>query len=148
VIIIFNYLNFFHYPNRWHCYYDIYGLRLLRRMGWFCYVPYFLTLSVFILNLKLFNLQLSVILLTYYCSYYSKLQTYVHQACIYLMYCGNFKGTLPRDFRPLVFFHQTTPPAWAPDARNKAFLNMASNSLRKSIKKSPILCTAVSMTPL
>jgi hypothetical protein len=56
------------------------------------------------------------------------------------------KGTLIRDFRPLVFSSNNSPKA--PDTRVKAFLNMASNSRRKSTIKSPIFVTVVSMTPL
>jgi hypothetical protein len=42
------------------------------------------------------------------------------------------KGTLTRDFRPLVFFHRTTPP-W-PLIHGLDFLNMSTSSRRKSRK--------------
>jgi hypothetical protein len=51
-----------------------------------------------------------------------------------------FKGTLPRDFRPLFFFIKQLP--LAPDTAIKTFLNMASNSRTKSTMKSPIFVTA------
>jgi hypothetical protein len=43
-----------------------------------------------------------------------------------------FKGTVSRDFPPLVF--SSNNPIWAPDSQVKAILNMASNSRSFSTK--------------
>jgi hypothetical protein len=61
-------------------------------------------------------------------------------------YKACFKGTVSRDFRPLVF--SSNNPTWAPDSQLKAFLHMASNSRRYSTFKSPILAPAVSKRSL
>jgi hypothetical protein len=66
------------------------------------------------------------------------------------------KGTVPRDFRPSVFFHQSIHPregglidegGLVPDSQDEAVSHMASNSPRNSIRKSPKLASMVSMRP-
>jgi hypothetical protein len=56
------------------------------------------------------------------------------------------KGTVSRDFRPSVFFHQTIPSV-PPDSRAKAFLKSASNSPRYDRFSNTKIVHAVSMTP-
>jgi hypothetical protein len=56
------------------------------------------------------------------------------------------KGTVSRDFRPSVFFHQTIPPG-PPDSRAKAFLNSASNSPRYDRFSNAKIVHALSRTP-
>jgi hypothetical protein len=62
-----------------------------------------------------------------------------------IIYCIRFKGTLTRDFRPLGFFHQTTPPRPLIHRLKPFWIWLR---IRGKKSKSPIFVTAVSMTPL
>jgi hypothetical protein len=84
---------------------------------------------------------------------------------LYKYWSDIFKGTMPRDFRPLFFSSNNSPKA--PDTRVKAFLNLASYLRSKSTKlvaqrchwhrcyihrggviDTAVTCTTESLTPL